>query len=55
MQHNRDNKRYTCDEFRREMILNGLRKRYHADDISEEERQQLAAEITKLEAAIGIN
>ena len=55
MSNNGDSSRYTCHDFRQEMILNGLRNRYHSDDISEEERRQLAAEIRKLEAAIGIN
>jgi hypothetical protein len=46
--------RYTCEDFRQEMILNGLRKRYYSKELSAEERRQLAAEIEKLEAMVGM-
>ena len=49
-----DKPRYTCEDFRREMILNGLKKQFYSADITEEERRRLAAEIEKLEALVGM-
>lgn len=44
---------YTCNDYRAEMILLALRQRLQRPDLSEEERRQLAAEITRLEESIG--
>ena len=47
--------RYTCNEYREEMTLVGLRRRLARPDISESERAQLRDEIDKLEARMGLN
>lgn len=47
--------RYTCNEYREEMTLVGLRRHLARTDISESERVLLLAEIEKLEARMGLN
>lgn len=47
--------RYTCNEYREEMTLVGLRRRLARSDISENERTLLQDEIDKLEARMGLN
>jgi len=44
--------RYTCNEYREEMVLLGLQRRLHADGISEEERESLKARIKDLESTM---
>ena len=48
-------KRYTCNEYREEMILAALQRRLATQDLSPEEKKQLTTEIEKLEAAMGLN
>ncbi|MEN8244601.1 MAG: hypothetical protein ABFS43_06840 [Thermodesulfobacteriota bacterium] len=48
------NSPYTCNEYREEMVLLGLQRRLHAEDISEEERKSLQAKIKDLEASMGM-
>ncbi len=43
-------KRYTCADYRKEMILLGLRQRLNDKDLTAEERSRLIAEIRELEA-----
>jgi len=45
---------YTCNDYRQEMILLGLRQRLQQADLSEEEKAKLAEEIARLEKAIGL-
>jgi len=45
---------YTCNEYREEMLLLGLQRRLHADDISEEERKRLQERIRDLETSMGM-
>ena len=47
--------RYTCNEYREEMTLLGLRKRLAQKDITEDERTLLTAEIDVLEAQMGLD
>ena len=47
--------KYTCNEYRQEMILAGLNRRLAAPDLTPEEREQLNLEIKKLETAMGLN
>jgi hypothetical protein len=42
--------RYTCREYREEMVLLGLRRRLAQEDLSEEERRALRARLARLEA-----
>lgn len=41
--------RYTCNEYRQEMILVGLKNRLQREDLSEEERNDLLEKIHQLE------
>lgn len=45
---------YTCNEYREEMMLLGLRRRLSAKDIPEEERQRLKERIKNLEVSMGM-
>ena len=49
-----NNTPYTCNEYREEMLLLGLQRRLHAEDISEEERQRLKERVKDLEVAMGM-
>ena len=42
--------RYTCNEYREEMMLLGLKRRLAQEDLSEEERRAIIKEIEKLES-----
>lgn len=44
---------YTCNEYREEMILLGLRQKLLQPELSAEERDKLIKEIARLEKAIG--
>lgn len=46
--------RYTCNDYREEMILLGLQKRLASENLSEEERKRLLAEIAEVEKQMGI-
>jgi hypothetical protein len=41
--------KYTCSDYRTEMRLLGLKKRLHENDLSKSEKQDLEAEIVRLE------
>lgn len=43
---------YTCQEYRREMMLAGLKKRVSHPGLSEDEREILRREIRRLEAEL---
>ena len=45
---------YTCQDYRKEMILVGLRKRLNSVELSEEEKQSIIEEIRRLEEEIGM-
>jgi hypothetical protein len=45
---------YTCSDYRLEMMLLGLRRRLHEEDLSEEEKDRLLKEIQKIEADMEI-
>ncbi len=47
--------KYTCNEYRQEMILAGLHRRLAAPNLTSEEKKQLRLEIEKLEIAMGLN
>ena len=48
-------KRYTCNDYRQEMILTGLRKQLADPALSESQRQWLEKEIKRLEAKMGLD
>ncbi len=45
---------YTCADYRREMILNGLMRALQNPELSEGEREKLQQEITALEKAMDL-
>ncbi len=46
---------YTCNEYREEMILLGLRRRLMENGLNDTERQRLRDEINKIEKEMGLN
>ncbi len=46
--------KYTCSDYRQEMILLGLRERLKDENITAEEQQKLLAKVESLEEAIGV-
>ena len=45
---------YTCNEYREEMMLLGLRKRLNQGNLTEEEEQIVKADIKRLESLMGM-
>jgi len=50
-----NNLKYTCADYRAEMILVGLRQRLSRADLDEKEREEIIREIDRLETAMGMN
>ena len=48
-------KKYTCNEYREEMILLGLQKRLASNKLNPEEKENLLMEIAKVEKQMGID
>ena len=46
---------YTCNDYRTEMILLGLKRRLELEDLSAEEREEILKQIKKLEAKMGLD
>ncbi len=46
---------YTCVDYRAEMILLGLKRRLHLEELSEEEREGIILQVEKLEAKTGLD
>lgn len=47
--------KYTCNDYRQEMILVGLRRQLTDPDIDPAEKKRIEEEIRKLEAAMGMD
>ena len=47
-------KKYTCNEYRAEMILLGLNKKLNQKNLTPEERQKIKEEIARLELEMGM-
>ena len=45
---------YTCNEYREEMMLLGLKKRLSLGNLTKEEEQAIEADIKRLEALMGM-
>ncbi len=45
--------KYTCNEYREEMILVGLRKQLTRDDLTPKQRREIEQEVLKREKAMG--
>jgi hypothetical protein len=48
-------KRYTCNDYRQEMMLAGLRKQLANPDLDESEKKHLEQHIRQLETEMGID
>jgi hypothetical protein len=48
-------KRYTCNDYRQEMMLAGLRKRLADPRLSPSERESLEKEVKRLEVQMGLD
>jgi len=46
--------KYTCNEYREEMILLGLQKRLSSGNLTPEEKESLLKEIQRVEEEMGI-
>lgn len=46
---------YTCEDYRIEMKLLGLKKRLQEEDLSDEEKAQIVEEIEELEKEMKMN
>lgn len=46
---------YTCVDYRAEMILLGLKRRLHLEELSEEEREKINLQIEKFEVKAGLD
>jgi lipoprotein NlpI len=44
----------TCNDYRAEMILLGLRRRLQCEDLDEQQRRQLLEEIGTMEKSLGL-
>ena len=49
------NNRYTCTEYRQEMMLLGLRRQLEAPDLNETEKRRIIEEIRELELQMGMD
>jgi hypothetical protein len=47
--------KYTCADYRIEMILVSLRQRLKQEDLNEAEKQDIILQIEKIEAAMELN
>jgi hypothetical protein len=47
-------KKYTCSDYRQEMILAGLRRQLAQSDLDKEEAQRLKEQIRQLESDMGM-
>lgn len=47
--------KYTCTDYRTEMILLGLKRRLELADLSAEEKEDILKQIKKLEAAMELD
>ena len=47
--------KYTCNEYREEMILLGLQRQLAAPDLSSERKEALLKEIARVEALMGLD
>jgi hypothetical protein len=48
-------KRYTCNDYRQEMLLAGWRRQLAQSDLSPEEKERLKEQIRRLEKEMGMD
>jgi hypothetical protein len=51
---NSKKRKYTCSDYREEMILLGLKRRLNEEDLGADERREIAKEIEDIEKKMGI-
>lgn len=49
------NTRYTCTEYRQEMMLLGLRRRLEEPDLDEVEKRRISEKVRELELQMGMD
>ncbi len=49
------NGKYTCNDYREEMILLGLKRRLALEELDEEEKEEIIKKIRENEKAMGID
>ena len=56
-QNNQNNgtSRYTCNEYREEMVLLGLQRRLTAHGLTDSEKEAIRAEIARVEKQMGLD
>ncbi len=47
--------RYTCTDYRTEMILLSLTRRLHQESLSDKEKEEIEAEINRVKALMGMD
>jgi hypothetical protein len=47
--------KYTCNEYREEMILLGLQRRLSSPDLTSDEKHSILAQIAKVEKQMGLD
>ncbi len=47
--------KYTCNDYRTEMILLGLKRRLELEDLSAEKKKEILKQIKKIEAEMGLD
>ena len=47
--------KYTCNEYREEMILMALQKRLATSDLTPRERREIQEELKRIKAAMGMD
>ena len=47
-------KKYTCHDYREEMLLLGLQRRLNDPDLTEEEKQKIRRQIARVEEEMGM-
>ncbi len=50
-----ENKNYTCNDYREEMILLALRRKLADKDLSEAEKKRVQNEIRRIESQMGMS
>ena len=53
--HMKKSMEYTCVDYRSEMILLGLKRRLHLEELSEEEREEIILQIEQFEVQAGLD
>ena len=50
-----EKRRYTCVDYRQEMMLAGLRKQLHDPFLDEQEKERIKEQVRRLETEMGLS